>query len=205
MLTLNHVFYRYARHLPDVLRDVNYTFARGRFYAIVGESGAGKSTLISLLAGLDSPTAGEVLFDGQDLRRMKPAEYRVKHVGLVFQGYNLLLRQSALDNVIVPLYLAGLPTIEQKSVPPNCLNQWASSLKSKNVPFCSFPAESNSASPSPARLQTILTSSSPMNPLEILMTAMPHRSSISCAARPSVRHAASSWSPTIANSPHKQM
>lgn len=114
MLTLNHVFYRYARHLPDVLRDVNYTFERGRFYAIVGESGAGKSTLISLLAGLDSPTAGEVLFDGQDLRRMKPTEYRVKHVGLVFQGYNLLLRQSALDNVIVPLYLAGLPTIEQK-------------------------------------------------------------------------------------------
>lgn len=113
MLTLNHVFYRYARHLPDVLRDVNYTFERGRFYAIVGESGAGKSTLISLLAGLDSPTAGEVIFDGQDLCRMKPTEYRVKHVGLVFQGYNLLLRQSALDNVIVPLYLAGLPAAEQ--------------------------------------------------------------------------------------------
>lgn len=115
MLTLHHVYYRYARHLPDVLRDVNYTFARGRFYAIIGESGAGKSTLISLLAGLDSPTAGEVIFDGQDLRRMKSSEYRVRHIGLVFQGYNLLLRQSAFDNVIVPLYLAGLPAAEQKA------------------------------------------------------------------------------------------
>lgn len=96
-------------------RDVNYTFTRGRVYAIVSESSACKNTLISLLAGLDSPTAGEVIFDGQDLRHMKSSEYRVRHIGLVFQGYNLLLRQSALDNVIVPLYLAGLPAAEQKA------------------------------------------------------------------------------------------
>ena len=115
MLTLSHVSYRYARRLPDVLRDVNYTFDRGRFYAIVGESGAGKSTLISLLAGLDLPTAGELIFDGRNLRRMKPSQYRVRHVGLVFQGYNLLLRQTALDNVIVPLYLSGTPGAEWKA------------------------------------------------------------------------------------------
>ena len=85
------------------LKDVSFRIMSGEFVAIMGPSGSGKSTLINLLGALDTPTAGELLIDGQAVRGMSDdamAELRNSKIGLVFQQFNLLPRMSALENVI---------------------------------------------------------------------------------------------------------
>ena len=67
MLELKHVAYSYQSYQEEIFSDVNYQFENGTFYSIIGQSGAGKSTLLSLLAGLDNPKKGQVLFDGEGL------------------------------------------------------------------------------------------------------------------------------------------
>ena len=92
------------------LKDVSFSVARGEFLAVIGPSGSGKSTLLHLIAGLDAPTAGSVLIDGQDLSRMSDRRltlFRRHKVGLVFQAYNLIPSLSAEDNVRLPLLLEG--------------------------------------------------------------------------------------------------
>ncbi len=115
MLELRNVFYRYGTKYPFVLENINYTFESGRLYSITGESGAGKSTLISLLMGLDIPKKGDILFNGADLKKINPYKYRIRNVGLVFQGNNLILRQSAIDNVITSLYLGRTAQSDRKN------------------------------------------------------------------------------------------
>jgi len=94
----------------DILRDVNFTLQRGQTVAIVGASGSGKSTLLNLLAGLDTPSSGTVHLDGTDLFALNEdqrAALRAQKVGFVFQSFQLLGNLTALENVMLPLELAG--------------------------------------------------------------------------------------------------
>lgn len=93
------------------LDGVSICVERGEFLAIVGTSGSGKSTLLHMLGGLDNPTAGKVLVDGQDISRMgKDALtiFRRRKIGFVFQNYNLLPLMNAYENIILPVKLDGI-------------------------------------------------------------------------------------------------
>jgi putative ABC transport system ATP-binding protein len=92
------------------LRGVSLELPAGQFTAVMGPSGSGKSTLMHLLAGLDTPTSGTVTVAGQDITHMKDRELtrlRRKHIGFVFQSFNLLPTLSAEENVVLPLAIAG--------------------------------------------------------------------------------------------------
>jgi putative ABC transport system ATP-binding protein len=92
------------------LRGVSVDIPRGQFTAVMGPSGSGKSTLMHLLAGLDRPTAGTVEIDGQDVTKMDDGdltELRRRHVGFIFQFFNLLPMLTAQENMVLPLELAG--------------------------------------------------------------------------------------------------
>jgi len=94
----------------DILRDIDFTLAPRETAAIVGASGSGKSTLLSIIAGLDTPTSGTVLLAGQDLFAIDEdarAALRARQVGFVFQSFQLLGNLTALENVMLPLELAG--------------------------------------------------------------------------------------------------
>lgn len=93
-----------------ILRDIHFTLMQGETVAIVGASGSGKSTLLSIVAGLDTPTQGTVLLDGHDLFALdedQRAALRAQKVGFVFQSFQLLGNLTALENVMLPLELAG--------------------------------------------------------------------------------------------------
>ncbi|MCY3547174.1 MAG: ABC transporter ATP-binding protein [Gemmatimonadetes bacterium] len=94
----------------EVLKGVELEISAGQFVAVAGPSGSGKTTLLGLLAGLDRPTAGRVIIDGQDLDALtedERARFRVNRIGFVFQTFHLLPTLTALENVLVPLELAG--------------------------------------------------------------------------------------------------
>ena len=93
------VTYRYKNTAEAVLYQIKYNFEPGKFYSIIGESGAGKSTLLSLLAGLDSPVEGTILFQGEDIRNKGYSYHRMHHISLVFQNYNLIDYLSPLENI----------------------------------------------------------------------------------------------------------
>ena len=102
--------YQSGDHRLAVLRDVNFLIPDRAFVAIVGPSGSGKTTLLGLLAGLDVPSSGTVLLDGEDLSRLsedKRARLRGAKVGFVFQSFQLIPTLTALENVQVPLELRG--------------------------------------------------------------------------------------------------
>lgn len=94
------------------LRGIDLTVERGASLAIMGPSGSGKSTLLHLLGLLDRPTAGRVLWDGRDVTGLRPndlAELRGRHIGFVFQTFNLVPTLTALENVELPLVFLGVP------------------------------------------------------------------------------------------------
>lgn len=99
LLELQDVTYRYKNTAEAVLYQIKYNFEPGKFYSIIGESGAGKSTLLSLLAGLDSPVEGTILFQGEDIRNKGYSYHRMHHISLVFQNYNLIDYLSPLENI----------------------------------------------------------------------------------------------------------
>ena len=95
-----------ATHTVEILRDIDFEVARGQFVAIMGASGSGKSTLL----GLDSPTSGRILLDGDDITGLEEdqlAVLRGRKVGFVFQSYQLIPTLTAEENVLLPLDLAG--------------------------------------------------------------------------------------------------
>lgn len=98
-----------------ILKDINFTVSLGDSIAITGPSGSGKSTLLGILAGLDTPTKGDVIVNGQSIFAMDEdgrAAFRARHVGFVFQSFHLLPNLTALENVMLPLELTGKPAAE---------------------------------------------------------------------------------------------
>jgi len=94
----------------DILKGINLEIPRGQFAAIMGPSGSGKSTLLGLLAGLDSPTTGQIILDGEDITQLSEdqmALVRGRKIGFVFQSYHLLPTLTAEENVLLPMELAG--------------------------------------------------------------------------------------------------
>jgi putative ABC transport system ATP-binding protein len=109
---LRNVTKSYRRGLLDVpsLRELSLTVPRGEFLSIMGPSGSGKSTLLNLIAGLDTPSAGDVLVEGRSLGQLSDdavTDLRRTRIGVVFQFFNLLPSITALDNVALPLRAAG--------------------------------------------------------------------------------------------------
>jgi ABC-type lipoprotein export system ATPase subunit len=107
--------YTMGKRSLEVLRGVDLTVMRGDFLALRGASGTGKSTLLHLIGGLDTPNAGEIHFDGQNLTRFSESElthFRNRRVGFVFQAYHLLPELDALENVCLPGRMARLPATQ---------------------------------------------------------------------------------------------
>lgn len=97
-------------HRVDILRGIDLTIQPGEFVAIMGASGSGKSTLLGLLAGLDAPTSGAILLDGEEISRLAEddlAAIRGRKIGFVFQSYQLIPTLTAEENVLLPAELAG--------------------------------------------------------------------------------------------------
>ncbi len=94
----------------EILKGIDLEIPRGQFAAIMGPSGSGKSTLLGLLAGLDSPTSGQVILDGEDITLLSEdqmALVRGRKIGFVFQSYHLIPTLTAEENVLLPMELAG--------------------------------------------------------------------------------------------------
>jgi len=97
-------------HLVEILKGIDLEIPRGEVAAIMGPSGSGKSTLLGLLAGLDTPTSGQVILDGEDITNLGEDEMallRGRKIGFVFQSYHLLPTLTAEENVLLPMELAG--------------------------------------------------------------------------------------------------
>jgi putative ABC transport system ATP-binding protein len=105
-----------ATHTVEILKNIDFEVERGQFVAIMGASGSGKSTLLGLLAGLDSPTSGQILLDGDDITGLEEdalALLRGRKVGFVFQSYQLIPTLTAEENVLLPLDLAGINDVDR--------------------------------------------------------------------------------------------
>ena len=108
-------------HLGDIivpaLRGINFQVKKGEFLVIMGPSGSGKSTLLNMIGGLDNPTSGKVYINGQDISQMSDAaltDLRAREIGFVFQFYNLVPVLTALENVELPLMVAGVSDKESR-------------------------------------------------------------------------------------------
>ena len=110
ILRAEHIRKTYdASSVPvDALNGIDLAFAKGKFYSIIGRSGSGKSTLLHILSGLDLPTEGKVHFEGKDLSEYSDGQmavFRRRHMGFVFQQYNLMEEYNVLENICMPVKL----------------------------------------------------------------------------------------------------
>ncbi len=111
-LELKNVSYAYEKG-KAVLQNISGSLETGKMYAILGPSGSGKTTLLSLLGGLDVPTQGSVLFDGEDITAKSLEHHRRNHISLIFQSYNLIDYMTPLENVRLTAKLDAAPILER--------------------------------------------------------------------------------------------
>jgi len=111
-LELKNVSYAYEKS-KAVLQNVSAELETGKMYAILGPSGSGKTTLLSLLGGLDVPTQGSVLFDGEDIAAKGLEHHRRNHISLIFQSYNLIDYMTPVENVRLTAKLDAAPILER--------------------------------------------------------------------------------------------
>ncbi len=119
LLELKEIFKNYSQGGIDVpvLKNINLGVEEGEYVAIMGPSGSGKSTLMNIVGCLDKPTSGSFFLDGSDISKLNDkmlSRIRNKYIGFVFQNFNLLPRQTALQNVELPLQYAAVPRKERK-------------------------------------------------------------------------------------------
>ena len=112
LLSLQNISFSYDK--TPVLRDISYDFEKGKMYCIIGKSGAGKTTLLSLLSGLATPTAGEIIYDGKSIAKIDKYTFRSKYIGVVFQSFNLITKYTALENVILSMDVSGAKIKDKK-------------------------------------------------------------------------------------------
>lgn len=116
ILTVNEVSYTYKSKYQTVeaVSNVSCTFEAGKMYSIIGHSGSGKSTFLSLLAGLDLPTKGEIYVEDKPMSKLDRDKYRREIASVVYQSFNLFPLLSALENVTYPMELRGIPVKEAR-------------------------------------------------------------------------------------------
>lgn len=112
IMELKNVVYAYDSK-KKVLKGINAQIEQGKMYAILGPSGCGKTTLLSLLGGLDSPTNGQILYQGADIAKTGLAAHRRNHVSFIFQNYNLIDYLTPIENVALTSKLPPMPILEQ--------------------------------------------------------------------------------------------
>jgi len=127
MIKVDHVTKSYRRDRIEipVLRDISIDVPTGEFLALMGPSGSGKTTLLNLIAGIDRPDTGKVVVNGTDIDLLGESElarWRARHVGFIFQFYNLLPVLTAFENVELPLLLTGLSRKEKREHVEAALN-----------------------------------------------------------------------------------
>ena len=121
LLELKHIYKNYLQDkiVIPVLKDVNISIDEGEYVAIMGPSGSGKTTLMNIIGCLDRPTKGEFLLEGESIvnyNENRLSDLRLNTLGFVFQSFNLLPKQTALDNVALPLSYAGVPVKKRKEI-----------------------------------------------------------------------------------------
>ena len=112
VLEMNNIRYSYDNK-RNVLNGINMALEEGKMYAILGQSGCGKTTLLSLLGGLDSPIDGQILYDGQDIKKLGLANHRKNNVAFIFQSYNLIDYLTPKENVALTAKLSPQPILER--------------------------------------------------------------------------------------------
>lgn len=118
LINLSNVYkdYQQDKLVVPVLKDVSLHVEEGEYVAIMGPSGSGKTTLMNIIGCLDLPTSGTYELDGEDILKCKDkelADVRLKTIGFVFQNFHLLQKESALENVALPLIYAGMKKAER--------------------------------------------------------------------------------------------
>lgn len=117
--------YKVGTQIVRALRSVTINIYKGEYVAIMGASGSGKSTLMNIIGCLDTPTSGNYVLNGKDVSRLSDdrlAEIRNSEIGFVFQVFNLLPRNTALENVMLPLVYSGIRKNERKRIAEETLN-----------------------------------------------------------------------------------
>jgi len=114
-LTLENVSYSYKASQRKALDDINATFQNGKVYAVTGPSGSGKTTLLSILAGLDTPTEGEVYIYDEKLSALDLDQYRREQVSMIFQAFHLFPTLNVMENVSFPMELNGIERDEART------------------------------------------------------------------------------------------
>lgn len=128
MLELKNIYKNYTQGKMDVpvLKDISLSVDEGEYVAIMGPSGSGKTTLMNIIGCLDSPTSGEYILEGKDISQSsdnKLSDVRLHSIGFVFQSFYLLSRQSALENVALPLLYAGVHRKERLEIARKALER----------------------------------------------------------------------------------
>ena len=119
IIDMHHIYKSYFSGGLETpaLKDINFQVNEGEYVAVMGPSGSGKSTLMNIIGCLDKPTSGEMLIDGKDISKCtedQMADIRLKEIGFIFQSFQLLSYENALENVCIPLSYEGVPLKERR-------------------------------------------------------------------------------------------
>ena len=137
VLKVENVSYRYKDATKDdyILKNINYSFEKGKVYAIRGKSGSGKTTLLSLISGLEKKYEGKIMFKDKELKKMDRDVYRNTNIGIVFQSYNLLPHLTAVENIILSMDISKVKVKDKKSKAIELMESvgLSSSLKDRRV------------------------------------------------------------------------
>lgn len=137
VLKVENVSYRYNDAKKDdyVLKNINYSFEKGKVYAIKGKSGSGKTTLLSLISGLENKYDGNIFYKNKELKKMDLDKYRNSDIGIVFQSYNLLPHLTAVENIMLSMDISNTKVKDKISKSIELMESvgLSSSLKDRRV------------------------------------------------------------------------